>query len=127
MLGKEIIVYWNNTAIASTKSNDIKVSVDLIPISTPLTADWKEYIADDKGWTVRTSFLVASASDIASLLLVGSTFTLTVGSTGQTASVKQGLAGTAILTDCQITATNENLLTGSFTFKGTGPLAQTST
>lgn len=127
MTGKNIIVYWNNTAIAATKTNDIKVSADLIPISTPLTADWKEYITDDKGWTVRTNFLVTSASGLEELLKGGNTYALTIGSNGQTASVKAGLTGTAILADVQITASTENLVTGSFSFKGTGPLSQTQT
>ena len=127
MNGKDIIVYSGGTAIAATTVNDISNAAELQPFSSPNTADYKEYRAKDKSWRIVTNYLVTSVGvALADLLKVGNTYTLVIGATGQTASSKQGLTGTAICQECRITATNGNLCQGSFVFQGSGPLTQTS-
>ena len=127
MNGKDIIVYSGSTAIAATTVNDISNAAELQPFSSPNTADYKEYRAKDKSWRIITNYLVTSSSGaLTDLLKVGNTYTLVIGATGQTASSKQGLTGSAICQECRIVATNGNLCTGSFVFQGSGPLTQTS-
>lgn len=125
MNGKDIIVYSGGTAIAATTVNDISNAAELQPFSSPNTADYKEYRAKDKSWRIVTNYLVTSVSgSLTDLLKAGNTYTLVIGATGQTASSKQGLTGTAICQECRITATNGNLCQGSFVFQGSGPLTQ---
>lgn len=127
MNGKDIIVYSGGIAIAATTVNDISNAAELQPFSSPNTADYKEYRAKDKSWRIVTNYLVTSVSvALADLLKVGNTYTLVIGATGQTASSKQGLTGSAICQECRIVATNGNLCTGSFVFQGTGELSQTT-
>ena len=127
MNGKDIIVYSGGTAIAATTSNDIDHSCELIETRSPNTGSSKTFTAGMRTWRITTNYLVTSSSGaLADLLKVGNTYTLVIGATGQTASSKQGLTGTAICQECRITATNGNLCQGSFVFQGSGPLTQTS-
>lgn len=120
--GKDIIVYLNGTAIASTRSNDIGSSCELIETASRSDGSSRHYTAGLKEWDVTTSFLVASDSALLSALLaVGTTYTIVIGPAGQS-SITTGVTGSAILQTCRITATKGNLVQGSFSFKGTGPL-----
>lgn len=118
--GNNILVYLGGTAIAGLKSNEIETSCGEIEISSPNSAAWREFIADRKEWSVSTGYLVSAVSDISQVLNVGTTYSLRFcGRTGT-----GGVYGSAILTKCSITATRGNLVQGSFTFRGTGTLAQ---
>lgn len=122
----DIVVYLGNTAIAATRSNEMRRSADLIEKRSPATGSEKEYVAGMKSWSVSTSFLVPSlGTALDGLLAVGTTYTLTFGAARQTptqSSPLVGLQGTAILKECVITASLPNLVQGSFTFQGTGAL-----
>ncbi len=122
-LGKDIIIYRDGVAIAGTRSNEAESQADLVQKSSPNTAEWKEYVVGDKSWMMQTNFLLPAVSNIEEMLNVGNTYTLLFGATGQTGATKHGLAGTAILRQCRITATLGNLVQGTFVFQGTGELA----
>lgn len=125
-LGKNIIVYRNNTAIAGTRSNSLDHSADTIEVSNASVGSSKSYIAGQKHWDVTVNYLVPSDSntDLAAVLTVGTTYTLVFGATEQTASIKKGLYGSAILKQCRIDSSIGNLVQGTFVFQGTGALAQ---
>ena len=119
MNGNNILVVLNNTPIAGTKSNEIQTDCDIIEISSPTVGDWKTYMAGRKDWSINTSFLVSSASDIQKLLTVGTSYTIVIRDRNSTSSV----TGTAILKTCRISATRGSLVQGQFSFKGSGALS----
>lgn len=120
LLGNNILIYRNGTAIAGTVSNEIQSVVDLIEKSSPTSEDWKEYTDGRKGWSINVSYLVLAYNGVRELLNVGSTYTLKFR--GRNQSDSTGVTGTAILKNCKITATKGNLVQGSFQFTGNGPL-----
>ena len=125
MNGKNIIVYSGGTAIASTISNDIDNSCELIETRTPSTGTAKDFVAGQNSWRIVTNFLVSAVGvALADILKVRNTYTLVIGATGQTGSTKYGLTGTAILQQCRITATKGALAQGSFVFQGKGELTE---
>ncbi len=125
--GNNIIIKLGGTAIAATKSNDITVESEVLEIASPTTGSWRSFIAGRKEWSVNTSFLVTSPSDVASRLYVnneltiGKTYTLTICMNDNTGAVY--LTGSAILKTYKVTATRGNLMTGSFGFVGVGALS----
>lgn len=120
ILGNNILIYRNGTAIAGTVSNEIQSGAELIEISSPTSGQWKEYIAGRKSWSINVSYLVLAYNGVRDLLNVGTTYTLKFR--GRNSSDATGVQGTAILKSCKITATKGNLVQGSFTFQGTSSL-----
>ena len=120
MNGNNIIVYWNGTAIASVKSNSIKTKADTIETASPTNGEWKTHIAGRKEWQLSVSYLILTDSGVRDLLKTGNTYTIKMK--GRNAADSDGVTGTATLTNCDITATRGNLVTGSFQFVGNGPL-----
>ena len=127
MNGNNILVYrkigTTYTPIAATKSNEITVGCDTIEIASPSQGAWKKSIAGRKEWTINVSFLVLNVStgqnaSVTELLNVGTTYDIQFA--GRNAA--GGVAGTAILTQCKITATKGNLAVGSFVFTGISAL-----
>lgn len=125
--GNNIIIKLGGTAIAATKSNEITVDSEVIEIASPTSGAWRAFIAGRKEWSVNTSFLVTSASDIANrlyasnALTVGQTYTLTICTNNQSGTVQ--LTGQAILKTYKVSATRGNLMSGSFSFVGVSALA----
>ena len=117
--GNNIIVYQGSTAIAGTRSNEIRTSCEVIEISSSTQGEWKDYITGRKEWSVNTSYLVSGVTDLSQLLTVGTQYTLVIKGRNESS----GVSGTAILTGCRITATRSSLVQGSFEFKGVGPLS----
>ena len=122
MNGNNILIYLGSTLIGGMKSNNIETSCDSVEVSSPATGEWKTYIEGRKSWSVSVSYLILAASGLSDLLTVGTSYTLKIQGRGETSY----LSGTAILTNCKITATRGNLVQGSFTFNGTGALAATT-
>ena len=120
MNGNNIIVTWNNVPIAATKSTTIKVGADTLEIASPDAAKWRQFIAGRKDWSLTVGYLVTASNKVRDLLQVRGTFSIIVK--GRDATTAQGVKGTAILTECQITATRGNLVQGSFSFQGSGAL-----
>lgn len=121
ILGNNILIYRNGTAIAGTVSNEIQSGAELIEISSPTSGQWKEYIAGRKNWSINVSYLVLAYNGVRDLLNVGTTYTLKFR--GRNSSDATGVQGTAILKSCKITATKGNIVQGSFQFTGTGTLS----
>ena len=118
-LGNNILVFLNGTAIAGTKSNEIQTDCEMIEITNMTSAQWRQFIAGRKQWTVSTGFLVLAGADITKLLTVGTTYTLQFRDRAGSNIIE----GQAILKTCKISATRGNLATGAFSFQGTGELA----
>jgi len=119
-LGNNILVYLNGTAIAGTKSNEIQTECDMIEVTNQNSAQWRQYLAGRKNWSVSTGFLVLAGADIKKLLNVGTTYTLRFRDRAGSNIIE----GQAILKTCKISATRGNLATGAFSFQGSGELAE---
>ena len=118
--GNDLIIMADGIALASSKSCSVTVKADTIETASPTDGDYVTYIADRKSWSVSTTHLVAADTTVRSLLeTVGKTVCLTFAMRDNPAD---SLTGAAICTQCKITATRGNLMQGSFSWKGSGPL-----
>lgn len=104
--------------IAGTRSNEIQVDGELIEVSSPTQGQWREYITGRREWSVTVGWLVLTNAAVQKLLYVGQSYVLKFRTTSTAY-----LTGTAIMTNCKITATRGSLVQGSFTFKGNGALS----
>ena len=120
VLGNNIIVLMNGTAIAGTKSDEIQVDCETIEIASATDQEWVHYITGRKSWSLTVGWLVLANQDVRKLLLAGSVVTIKIKGRGE--SDANGLSGAAILKTVKITATRGNLAQGSFAFVGNGPL-----
>ena len=107
--------------IAGTRSNEIQVDGELIEVSSPTQGQWREYITGRREWSVTVGWLVLTNAAVQKLLYVGQSYVLKFRTTSTAY-----LTGTAIMTNCKITATRGSLVQGSFTFKGNGALSTVS-
>ena len=119
MNGNKILIYAGSTLIAATKSHEIQTDCDLQEISSPSNGDWKAYIPGRKGWEVNVNYLVLADSNLADLLNIGTTYTLTIKGRGQNS---YNVSGSAIMTTCSQRYTLGNLCVGAFRFRGNGAL-----
>jgi predicted secreted protein len=120
VLGNNIIVFMNGTAIAGTKSDEIQVESDTIEVASETDQDWVHRIAGRKSWSLNVGWLVLANQDVRKVLLTGSVVTIKIK--GRGASDASGVTGSAILNTVKITAIRGNLAQGSFAFVGNGPL-----
>lgn len=120
VLGNNILVYMNGTAIAGTKSDELHVDSDTIPVASETDQDWEHAIAGRKKWGLNVGWLVLANTDVRKVLLAGSAVTIKIK--GRGAADSSGVTGSAILKTCKISAVRGNLATGSFAFVGNGPL-----
>lgn len=129
VLGNNVIVYMNGTAIAGTKSDELQVDCETISVASATDQDWEHVIAGRKKWSLSVGWLVLANDDVRKVLLAGSSVTVKIkgrgaaDSSGVTgAADSSGVTGAAILKTCKISAVRGNLATGSFAFVGNGPL-----
>ena len=120
VLGNNIIVYMNGTAIAGTKSDELQVDCETIEIASATDQGWTHYISGRKSWSLNGGWLVLANQDVRKVLLAGSVVTVKIKGRGESDS--SGVTGAAILKTVKITATRGNLAQGSFAFIGNGPL-----
>ena len=120
VLGNNIIVFMNGTAIAGTKSDEIQVDCETIEIASETDQEWVHFISGRKSWSLTVGWLVLANQDVRKVLLAGSSVTIKIKGRGESDS--SGLQGAAILKTVKITATRGNLAQGSFAFVGNGPL-----
>lgn len=120
VLGNNIIVFMNGTAIAGTKSDEIQVESDTIEVASETDQEWVHLISGRKSWSLTVGWLVLANQDVRKLLLAGSVVTIKIKGRGESDS--NGVTGAAILKTVKVTATRGNLATGSFAFVGNGPL-----
>lgn len=120
VLGNNIIVLMNGTAIAGTKSDEIQVDCETIEIASATDQAWTHFISGRKSWSLNVGWLVLANLDVRKVLLAGSVVTIKIKGRGESDS--NGVTGAAILKTVKITATRGNLAQGSFAFVGNGPL-----
>ena len=117
MNGNNIIVYTYSgsswVAVASTKSDELQAQCDLIEKASATQQEWKEFEKGRKEWGLNVNWLVSAVADIRKVLTVGSR-------SGYSAST--GVTGFAYVQNCKVNNPNLGLCTGSFVFKGNGPL-----
>lgn len=114
--GENLKIIIDGTVWALSKSCDVNVQAKTIERSSATNGQWLEYISDRKSWDITTNHLVASVQNM--LMEVGDTVTLQLQVNGTAV-----LSGSAICTQCRITATKGSLMQGSFQWRGNGPLA----
>lgn len=119
MLGNNLIISLDGTAIAAAKSCNIERSVSTIETSSPMDGADRTYIVGRGTWKVTVNALVSNVKDF--VLKAGQTYTLAFGARG---SSTDRLYGTAICTHTKVTATRFNLVQGSFEFLGNGALVE---
>ena len=109
------------TAIAATRTNSIRVGCRTIEVASMDQQDWEEVMPGRKTWQMTVTFLVTAVkpNDPRNPLNVGQFYTLFFMTRG---SATDRISGTALCTQCEITANRGNLCTGSITFTGSGPL-----
>lgn len=125
--GKKLLIRLDGAVIGGTqlsaeRSNEIQTQCEVIETSSPLQGSWRNFIPGRKDWSVTVNWLVPAVANITELLKVGNVYTLTECDTNGNVL----LTGSAICQTCIITATLGNLIQGSFSFRGTGPLAPPS-
>lgn len=74
--GRHLIIKAGGTALAVSKSCEINISTEQIPVSSPNTGKWKNYIAGCKSWEVTTNHLVLSI--VNAIAKVGTTVSIEV-------------------------------------------------
>ena len=117
--GNDIIVILNGEAIAATRSDELQVGCDAIPISSRTNGDWTDVIAGRKSWTLTTGFLIANQLKFFDGIdMVGMYVILRIKHRTGTSWYE----GTALCTQFRVTATRGNLVQGSFAFQGKGKL-----
>lgn len=118
ILGKNLIVSVNGTAIAGAKSCRLQISGENIERASATNATWREYIAGRKTWTVACDHLLPRTGTPlrSSAAMVNTVVTLTVG-------VEQDvLSGSALVKTWEVSGAVGTLAVGSFQFQGSGPL-----
>lgn len=121
MTGKDIFIFYNGAFFAAftVRGDEVASQCEAVEISGPTTGRWRQYIAGRKGWQIATNYLVTSAAQLSDLLKVGTTYEITIrDQAGGTT-----LTGSALCTECRITANVGTMANGSFQFIGTGALS----
>lgn len=77
--GKNLIIYSDGVAVASSKSCSIEVSAKTIPTASTTDGGWETSIPGRKSWQVTTNHMVISM--VGMLMKVGSTVTLKMEAT----------------------------------------------
>lgn len=117
LLGNNLIIYLDGTAIAGATSCTIDYDAETIEVSSPSTGTAKNYIVSRTGWKVTVSCLVDVVDTF--MLNVGQSYTLTFGARSDTGD---RMTGTAICTSAKVSGQKFNITSGSFEFQGTGAL-----
>ena len=118
--GNNIIVLMGGTAIAGTKSDELKVDCETIEIASATDQGWVHSLAGRKSWSLNVGWLLLANTDVRKALQVGTS--VTIKFKGRGATDASGLSGSAIIKTCKITAVRGNIAQGSFAFVGNGPL-----
>lgn len=115
----------SGTPIASTKSDTIDTLCEKIERASATQQEWREYLAGRKEWSITVDWLLTSSEDIQKVLYAGNFYTLNViHRNGDTRTPL--LTGQALCTRCEVKSQNLSLVSGTFTFTGSGPLAPPS-
>ena len=116
--GNDIIILLDGTAIAACKSHRVASSCSTEEKASATQQKYREFLPGRTEWGVSVNKLITAVADIDMVLLSGTVVTLVI----QNRTGTKTLTGQAIVTACETTYTKGNLATGSYSFKGTGPL-----
>lgn len=120
--GNLYMLKMNGQVVAALKSNDVETGCDTLEVASPTQGEWRERIPGRKTWKMTASWLMLSATTMATLLQAGQVFSMEVYDRQRT---RNTVYGQARLEQCRIDATIGNLVRGSFQFKGTAWLRPT--
>ena len=127
--GRNLIIFIDDVAIAANKSCSISIEGEAIEIASMTSAQWREFIAGRKSWSISTSHLVTHGILLSAAELVNQKVKVSFAFSENPVRVARehtedgaSMVGNAIITQCQIDAQVGALAKGAFTFKGTGEL-----
>lgn len=106
---------------AAVKGIEIQAEGSQLEKASPNSGKWREYDPARNGWSFTTNYL---ATRMADLLKVNESYNIKVYDSADSTNY---VTGTALLRICRIVADETNLVTGSFQFIGSGPLAPPAT
>ena len=119
--GRNLIIYADGVAIAAAKSCTVSMSINDIEAASDIDGNAKTFLPTQKEWTVRCNTLVTSLTG--HFANIGDTIRLSMAVCDwEKNPTSDRLTGEAIVTSVSITASVGNLVTGSFSFKGSGQL-----
>jgi predicted secreted protein len=125
MNGNNILIQHYDTnssswvVFAAVKSQEVQTEAGAIEIASATQQDWEEFIAGRKSWSINCNYLVLTNIGLKDLLYIGNKVQVRVITRGDSPTYLQGYA---LILQAKQTHTKGNLVTGSFAFKGTGPL-----
>lgn len=117
--GKTILITTTSgtSPFAAVKGIEIQTEGSQLQKASPTSGKWRDYEPDRCGWSFVTDYL---ATRMADLLLVNAVYNIKVYDGDD---ITNYVTGTAILRVCKIRANTGELVAGSFSFLGKGPLA----
>ena len=119
--GRNLIVALGGVAIAGAKSCDIETNCDMLEVSSPSSGEYRTYRPGRKVWRVTVNRIIPTDSTaVLSVKNIGTSYTLKAYVSGNPSVDK--IEGTAILMTAKTTATQGNLVQGSWVFQGSGDI-----
>lgn len=121
--GNNLIIALDGTAVAGARTATITNGCEAIEIASASDGQWTKLIAGRKSWSVNIGWLVPAINNVADEVLAsGTMYTLTVKDReGNTL-----LQGQALCTQSESQFNRGSLAHGTWTLKGSGPLARPS-
>ena len=114
--GNNLLIYVGGSPVAGATSCDIEVSADMEEYANPNEEKWKCFKPGRKEWRITVPYLV---TDVADLIKIGTSVTISVA----VRNAASALTGTALIQQAAMNGKRGGIVTGSFIFRGTGPLA----
>ena len=124
--GTKVLLYSNGNAIAYSNSASIAFSMDTIETSTKDSNDWSEFLAGRRSSTFSVDGLVAldSSYNVSYLFgLINAQTTVTLRFSTEVTGDKYYQAS-AVVTSLDISAANNEAVSFSASFQGTGPVSE---
>ena len=118
LIGNDIIIYKDGTAIALSKNGTITLDAELMPIADPSDGEVTAYVIKRLTWKITTTSMVETVKGI--ITETGSIVNVKFGIRGDQGETRGG--GSAIVTKTAVDGAVGNLATGRFEFVGTGRL-----
>lgn len=124
--GKDYALHSNAVQITHLTTCSLSMSGETIDVTSFDSSDWKDFLFEDKSWTIEAEAFLAfdGAENINELVddfLAGTSqvVLLTTGETGDTT-----FTGSAYITACNVSNAKGSASTVSVTYQGTGALTK---
>lgn len=122
--GTSLLVYVDGTAVAHATSHTLNVSADMIDATTKSSAGWKDILPGLREWSIDAEGLVAwdatEGVEEAFADITGRTQVVVKFSTEVTGDAR--FTGSAYVSQCNISAPLEDVVSYSISFAGDGAL-----